>query len=498
MQEIIDQVTQVVGPYLPRLGGALLILLGGWLVALIVAAVVRGLLRRTTWDNKIAAWVAGDEKTKAIDLEGWISKCVYYLVMLFVLMAFFQTLGLTIITEPLNGLLTTVFAFAPRLAAGAALVVVAWLLATIARLIIQKVLGATTLDEKIQTEAGLDSRTVPMSKTLGDAVYWFVLLLFLPGILGALALDGLLEPVHAMMNKLLGFLPNLLAAAVTFLAGWFVARILRRIVSNLLAAAGLDRLGEKIGVGRIFGDQGLSGVVGLVVYVLILVPVLIAALNALGLEAVTGPASNMLSTLLGAVPQLFGAALVLVVSYILGRLLSGIVANLLAGVGFNNLFVRLGLTTEGADTRQPSAVVGSLVLAGVMLFAIAEASNMLALDAVSDLVAEFMVFASHVILGLVIFGVGLYLAGLAADAVRATAGSHATLLAIAARVAILVLTGAMALRQMGLANEIINIAFGLILGAVAVSLAIAFGLGGREAAGRQLDRWVGKIDSSSG
>ncbi|MCP5112258.1 MAG: hypothetical protein GY953_15650, partial [bacterium] len=49
MQEIIDQVTQVVGPYLPRLGGALLILLGGWLVALIVAAVVRGLLRRTTW-----------------------------------------------------------------------------------------------------------------------------------------------------------------------------------------------------------------------------------------------------------------------------------------------------------------------------------------------------------------------------------------------------------------------------------------------------------------
>lgn len=497
MQDIINQITQVVGPYLPRLGGALLILLGGWLVALIIAAAVRGLLKRTTWDNKIAAWLAGDEKMKGLDLEGWISKCVYYLVMLFVLMAFFQTLGLTIITEPLNGLLTTVFAFAPRLAAGLALAVAAWLLATVARLIIRRVLGATTLDERMQTEAGLGSQAVPMSETLSDVVYWFVLLLFLPAILGALALDGLLEPVQAMMNKLLGFLPNLLAAAVTFLVGWFVARILRKIVSNLLAAAGLDRLGEKIGVGRIMGDQGLSGVVGLIVYVLILVPVLIASLNSLGLDAVTAPASNMLGSLMDAVPQLFGAALVLVVSYILGRLLSGIVANLLAGVGFNSLFVRMGLTAEGSDTRQPSAVAGSVVLAGVMLFATAEAANMLGFAAVSELVSEFMVFASHVILGLVIFGVGLYLAGLAADAVRATGGANAALLATGARVAILVLTGAMALRQMGLANEIINLAFGLVLGAVAVALAIAFGLGGRDAAGRQLDRWVGRIGSNS-
>ncbi|MGN6698012.1 MAG: hypothetical protein ACTHMR_07635, partial [Thermomicrobiales bacterium] len=59
-----------------------------------------------------------------------------------------------------------------------------------------------------------------------------------------------------------------------------------------------------------------------------------------------------------------------------------------------------------------------------------------------------------------------------------------------AQAAILVLAGAMALRQMGVADDIINLAFGLLLGAVAVATAIAFGVGGREVAGRELARWV--------
>lgn len=84
----------------------------------------------------------------------------------------------------------------------------------------------------------------------------------------------------------------------------------------------------------------------------------------------------------------------------------------------------------------------------------------------------------------------LYLADLAARAIRTSGAANAGLLATAARVAIFVLTGAMALRQIGLANEIVNLAFGLLVGAIAVALAIAFGLGSREIAGRQVEEWV--------
>jgi hypothetical protein len=126
------------------------------------------------------------------------------------------------------------------------------------------------------------------------------------------------------------------------------------------------------------------------------------------------------------------------------------------------------------------------VLIAVLLFAAAESFAVLGFAQLADLVAQFTVFAGHLVMGLVIFAIGALLANLAASAIRSTAS--AAMLALTARVAILVFAGAMALRHMGLANEIINTAFGLILGAMAVAAALAFGLGGRETAARLLEQ----------
>jgi hypothetical protein len=238
----------------------------------------------------------------------------------------------------------------------------------------------------------------------------------------------------------------------------------------------------------------MSGLVGLVVYILILIPVLIAALNSLQMDAITGPASDMLNAILLTIPLLFGAALVLVVAYLVGRVVCGLVANLLAGIGFNKVLVRIGLGTEPQeDERTPSEIVGYLVMVGIMLFATIEAVSLLGFEVLANLVAEFMVFAGHVLLGLIILGVGLFLANLAARTVEASTSKQAGLLALAARVSITVLAGAMALRQMGLANEIITIAFGLLLGAIAVAFAISFGIGGRELAAQALRNWRDRV-----
>ncbi len=74
-----------------------------------------------------------------------------------------------------------------------------------------------------------------------------------------------------------------------------------------------------------------------------------------------------------------------------------------------------------------------------------------------------------------------------------TIGSHAGLLALIARIGTLLLVGAIALRQMGLANEIIVLAFGLILGTLAIAVAIAIGVGGRAVAARELEEWIDSI-----
>jgi len=492
MQVIVNQIAQLVGAYIPSLVGALIILVIGWLVAVVVSAIVRGALRRTELDDRLARWIFGEEEAKAIETERWIAKGVYYLIMLFVLIAFFQVLGLTLITQPLNQLLMQVFQYAPRLLGAGLLLLIAWIVASVLRLVVLRVLRAAKLDERLGTQAGLEEEErVPLTQTIANAVYWLVFLLFLPAILNALALQGLLEPVQGMINKILGFLPNIFAAGLILVIGWFVARIVQRIVTNLLAAVGADQLSERVGLAPVLGKQRLSGLLGLVVYVLILIPVLIAALNALALEAITRPATNMLNAILTALPAIFAAILVVAIAYVVGRVVAGLITNLLTGAGFNAILARLGLGKEPAEEeRTPSEIVGYLVLVAIMLLASIEALRLLGFGSVAGLVTQFTAFAGRVILGLSIFALGLYLSNLAAKTIQASGAAQAGLLALAARVSILVLAGAMALRQMGLANEIINLAFGLLLGAIAVAVALAFGLGGREIAARELEKWL--------
>jgi len=99
------------------------------------------------------------------------------------------------------------------------------------------------------------------------------------------------------------------------------------------------------------------------------------------------------------------------------------------------------------------------------------------------------------VMGGIIFGLGLYLANLARSVILSTAGAEAIWLSHAARFAIIVLTTAMGLRQMGIAPDIVNIAFGILLGAIAVSVALAFGLGSRDVAAREVEGWLKRLRS---
>jgi len=503
MQAIWDQIVNSIQTYAPSLVGALAVLVVGWLVAKIVSGIVRRGLRRTRLGKRVTRWLGGEkeEGPRTIQVERRIAKGVYYLIMFLVLVAFFQVLGLTIATEPLNSLLNTVFQFIPRLVGAGVLLIIAWVLASALRLLITRVLSGAQIDERFGERTGAkEEKRVPLTKTLGDLVYWLVFLLFLPAILGALKLEGLLSPVQSMIDKSLVFLPNLLVAGVILLVGWFVARIVRLIVTNLLAAAGADGLSERVGLAKVMGEKKLSGFLGMVMYVLILIPVLIAALNALKIEAITQPTSNMLNVMLRSLPNIFAAAIVVIVAYLVGRVVSGLIAGLLTGVGFNAIMVRLGLgkePREGEGKRTPSEIVGYLVMIAIVLAAVTAALHLLGFAILTDLMARFLVFAGHIILGLVIFALGLYLANLISRAVQASGTAQAGLLALMARIAILLLAGAIALRQMGFANEIINIAFGLLLGAVALATAIAFGVGGREFAARRLEEWQNSIRSKN-
>ncbi len=503
--------------FLPSLLAALAILLIGLLIAAIASAIVRGILNRTNIDNKIVAGLTGRADTRELpQVENLISSIVFWIIVLLTIVAVLQALNLQAVSQPLNTFLNQVIGYVPRLIGAAIILAIAWVVATIVKLVTTRALRILRLDERLnQQTTNVDTPSsqnqLSLSETIGNALYWFIFLLFLLPILNTLELNQALLPIQTLITQIISILPNILAAVLISFAGWLLATVVRRIVTNLLASAGVDRLGAKFGLGQTTTGQSFSGIIGTIVYVLILIPVAIAALNALRIEAISVPAVAMLQQILNALPAIFTAAFVLIAAYFLGRFVADLVTNILTSLGFNNIFSILGLpttrirqpgtivetprdysappeTVTAASTagRTPSEIVGIVVLVGIMLFATVAAVDILNIPALTNLVSGIVVIFGRILAGLVVFAVGLFLANLAFNIISSSGDRQAQILGQIARVAIIALVSAMALQQIGVASDIVNLAFGLLLGAIAVATAIAFGLGAREIAAEQV------------
>ncbi|TAF50650.1 MAG: hypothetical protein EAZ60_28355, partial [Oscillatoriales cyanobacterium] len=334
------------GTNLENLVWAIGILLIGSIVSALVSSLVGGLLKKTTIDNRLAAWITGrPEGEGSPQVEKIISAAVFWIIFIFFLVAFFNRLNLTAVSQPLNTFLNQITGFLPKLAGGLIWLGIAWVLATVAKLAVSRAMRTFGVDERLNQEVGTapTERPLLLSDTVANALYWFIFLLFLPLILDSLEMQQALLPVNNLLNQILAAIPKILEAVLIGFVGWLLAQVVRRIVTNLLAAGGADSLGARFGISRSSGGQSLSWIIGTIVYVLILIPTAIAALNALDIQAISLPAIAMLNTILVALPNIFTAAIILAVAYILGRWIGDLVTNILTGIGFNNVFSWLGM-----------------------------------------------------------------------------------------------------------------------------------------------------------
>lgn len=471
------------GGSLPQLLGALAICIIGWFIAVAVRAAARkgfGMLKL----NDRFAEITGQK----MDVENGASLALFVIVLLLAASAVFNALNLMQVSGPFEALTTQVFEFLPRIIGAAIILLVAWLIATVVRGLVRKVLSKTTLDDRLAKHAGMS----PMGDTLSNALYWLIILLFLPAALSALQMDGLLEPLREMLTKAMAMLPNIFAAAVIGGLGWVVATVLRNLVSNLLSSAGADKLGERAGLKT---NMKLSGLLGLLAFVMVFIPSLIAALDALKVKAISKPATDMLAMLMQAVPHVIAASLILGVTWVVASFVIRLVVSLLAASGFDSLPAKLGMA-HAFEKTSASTILGHIMLVFAMLFAAVEAGNQLGFMRFSDVITTFIAFAGDILLGSAILVIGFWLANVVAEAISRASGKNTCGLSRLARFAILGLVIAMGLRAMGIADDIVNLAFGLTLGAIAVAVALAFGLGGREAAGRLMSRWLDRIGNN--
>jgi hypothetical protein len=405
------------------------------------------------------------------------------------------------------------YVWAPRILAAIAILVVAHFLAKgvqwgLARLI-DRLPGVRTHN------AGAAPKETA-GYQLGQLGYWLVLL---GGVVAALTTLGFTEPVeplNQLLIQVMSFVPNLVGAGVIFFVGLVVATLARRVVEAALSAGHVDAWLERAQLTRLTGASGLARTVGTLVFVLIIIPVTIAALDQLGIEAISGPAIAVLNTVLDALPRLIAAAIILALAFVIGRWVAGLIEQILPSLGFDESLRALGLgalppeppapaprraTAAGpipppppapAAGLTPSKVAARLALVAIMLFSAVEAARLLAFSAIAVMLAQVLELAGHVLFGGVIITVGVLIANYLAALIHRSAGGAEGFASTIVRWATIALATAMGLRFMGIADEIVILAFGLILGAAAVAAALAFGLGGRETAARLLARWTGE------
>lgn len=460
--------------------GAILIFIIGWLVALGVAALVRNVLAKVNLNQRM------DSSTgKSYDLEGIISKIVFWFIFIIAISAALNTLNLNSISVPFANMVGQVLSFIPNLIAAIAIGIIGWVVATVARTALNTALSKTTMDERLSAQAGVK----PMSSTIADMVYWFILLIVLTIVLGQLELDGLFAPLTNMVDKIFSFLPNIIIAGVVFVVGYIIAKVVRGIVTNLVSTFNVQELASKAGLSE---ENSLPNIAGSLAFLVVIIPTIIAALNALKIEVIARPATNMLNKIMEALPNIFMAAAILIVTYYVVRMVANIIKGLLENTEVNRLPAKVGLQ-EMMGEKRVSDVVGYAIVFFAMLFAAVAAADLLGFEPISAIITMFIAFGANIILGAIILFIGFWLANIIAGVVeRSEQGSQ--FLANIVRVLIMGLVLAMGLKAMGIADSIVNLAFGLTLGAVAVAFALSFGLGGQEAAARLLRKMQDKMD----
>ncbi|MFV0461962.1 MAG: mechanosensitive ion channel [Nostocoides sp.] len=372
------------------------------------------------------------------------------------------------------------------------ILIVTWFLAGL----VKRLLG------KYLNRVGVLRRTNDNGDTLATSLASIgSLLVWLFGLIAVLNLFGLTEvlgPVQGMLNEVLGYLPNVIGAALIFFFGLVLAKIVRELIVAALEAVNLDRYVTMAGrraeaeiAAGVADTQpaahsapanstSITKVIGQIVFAVVLIVVSIAALQVLGIASISEPATQMLELILAAIPAIIGAAILLGIGVLVARFAGGLVESMLRSTGFDATLARIGIEPKDRDA---ASVVNILVQIAIILFFAVAGTRLLGFPEITAMLDAVLLLAGRVLFGGVVIAAGVYIASLLAKMVGNGTG------ALIVRWATIVLFVAMGLKFMGLADSIVNLAFGALVVGAATAAALAFGLGGREAASRELQRF---------
>ncbi|MGL4998428.1 MAG: mechanosensitive ion channel [Cetobacterium sp.] len=458
---------------------SIIIFIVGLGVASIIISKLENIFTKTKLFSNLEHEITGKEGGSSTYAIKTLIKFIYYIFIIFIIGIIMEKLGFSRLVNPILNLLDPIFSYIPNILGGIILLILAIILAKLGQKLSFVFFTKIKVDEKINS----NKSNISLAKIFSEIISLLIFILILPGVLAALKLDKILIPITDMLTKFLNYIPSLIAAFLVFIVGWFIASKLRDILKEVIESFKLD---DKLSVdGKVLFEGKLSTIIANIVYVLVLIPVFSASLNYLGLEIIISPVISMLNVLFNYIPNLIGVALIIVIALYFGKIIESIITNLLIGLKFDSYLEKAGLKTV---ENNYSKLIGKISKILVLYFAIIQSIEILNLGLLQNLSLKLTLLFGEIFLGVTIIAIGIVVANYVSKIVKNTSLDNKEQIAVIAKIAVIVFVGAMGLRQMGIANEIINLAFGFTVGALAIAFAIAFGIGGKDLAKEKLQK----------
>ena len=357
---------------------------------------------------------------------------------------------------------------------------IGFVVAFVLRALLARIINATPFGRRAQTTGG------NVGQAVGKAAFWLVVLYTLVIALTRLSFaDSALAPVANLLDDVIGFIPRLIAAGFILFIGYIVARVAKTATTASLDAVGVDNFMNRTGVATATGSTGsLSNALGTIVFVLVIVPVIIAALGTLDIEAISGPLTNLLEEFLVFIPRIVGAAIVLGLAVVIGRFVKNFLEGVLPTFGFDRSINEVMALDDGQGLNaSPSSIVGTIAYIVVIVLGLAAAISILGIAALDNAFGAILELGGRVLTAAVTIIAGVFLANFVARIIGGATGSG---MGRFLRYAIIGLVSFMALSQLGIGENIVEILFASLAIGAAVAGSIAFGFGGRDWAGQML------------
>jgi len=360
------------------------------------------------------------------------------------------------------------------------ILIVGWFVAGIIKRLVKKMVNKTGIDQKLQSDK------IEISALASKLVYFLIMIFVFVLALDKLGLNSVLDPLKNMLNKFTDYLPNIFGASLVAYIGYMLANIVSELVG--LSGNTIQKIAPKL---KLPENLDLVSIFKKVVFIFIFIPMLIQALNLLKMDSISVPATAMLQNFFDAIPKIIVAVVVIMIFVVGGRFLSGFVKDLLDSFNLNKIMTKANINTNSKSINY-SKTVGNIVYFFIVIFGIVTAVEKLEFIQLTEILHTIVAFSSKILVGLLILGVGNWVANMASA--NFAKGTDNKFVASIIKIAILAIFLAMGLKTMGLADEIVNLAFGITLGTIAVTIALSFGLGGREAAGKQMAKIIDKFN----